>query len=477
MGIVADMAENADVLRKRLGDLARELVRVEFDGEGGVYAFQLRILHLLIDVQTAIRERKAKRPSKDRAESLTDLRFLKEQTYEIGNAFAWLMLGLDRRAIGALRRNRKAPPPERDRSLEGVKAITGYLASQGHGFPMLHDITTCLRIGDVTFVDVSQSPTYLWTCEIKTTRLPSKPGDLEGTVDLEIQVHSVTPPPPNALVDQRSELRETDNAGAVSEVDFARQRKPDRRLGRQLARMRTANTHMSAPTGEVTEIDGERHFIHMQRQENRSNIHTAKALSSDALERGWTAAELEPGVAFAALSIDDGAEVGGPWMTEPMDRVKEILLADGFEGPDGVSLTFFPSREATGHIDAIPYHLVGLSEEVVVALSTGKMLLLLAVRVSAVYAKLEEAGLSVLHNGTFDLWGDNAAASRTIATPKGDATVEFHFGSMAAESLREFHTLDDIASRISEALDAVEAGGIVDEYLAALERAGEEFED
>ena len=154
-------------------------------------------------------------------------------------------------------------------------------------------------------------------------------------------------------------------------------------------------------------------------------------------------------------------------MTEPMNRVIEILTGDSGDSPDGINMSFFPSKEATGHLDATPYHLLGFGEDVVVAMATGRLLLLTAVRVSAFYSSLENAGLTVRHNGKFDLWGDNAVASRVVATSAGNATLDFHFVYTAAECLREFLTLESIALRISEALAAVSDSGIADEYLAA----------
>ena len=444
------MADTADALSKRLRCAVSQLVRAEFDAADGLYGYQMSLLDLLIDVQAAIGQQKAEPASGARASKLAELRFLRAQTYELGNAFAWVVLGLNRRAIGAMRMNRQAPAPKRDASLEGVKVIAGHLAGKGYGFPLIHDITSCLRIGDVTFVDAAQTPPSLWTCEIKTSERPGKPGDPPGTKRLEIQVLSTSRPPAHASGGSRARPLSQSPA----------KRKADRRIERQMSRMRKAHAHLGAAVDQVVEIGGERHFVHLQQSKTERHVGTVNKAALAALDHGTSVVQLEPGVVLAAWRIEDGDEPGGPWMKESVIRLGELLNPASNE-PDGISLHFFPDKEAQGHLDVTPYHLLGLDEEVVARIATGGLLLVLAVRVSMVYSALERAGLAVTSNGMHDLSGDNMYVSRTIGTPLGEAVAQMHLAGMAWEALHEFQTLDSLARRVAETLDAVTDADVV----------------
>ena len=149
---------------------------------GGMYSFQLNILELLIDIQAAIAEHKSSTPSKNRPKRSrrSDLSRHRPTRREMRWP-GWSSVSTVA-TLGALRQNKKAPPPQRDAALEGGEGHCRIPREQGARIPTVSRHHHLPADGDAAFVDVSQSPRYLWTCEIKTSRRTPETDDPEGVV-------------------------------------------------------------------------------------------------------------------------------------------------------------------------------------------------------------------------------------------------------------------------------------------------------
>jgi hypothetical protein len=106
------------------------------------------------------------------------------QLRSIADALAWRVFHYDRRVIVALSRN---DPPGPMAGKEGLEAERQFITDkwrEDHSFVLLHDLTTCLRIGDATeFRSVGKNwEAYLH--EIKTN--PDRP-DRRGRVQMQRQ--------------------------------------------------------------------------------------------------------------------------------------------------------------------------------------------------------------------------------------------------------------------------------------------------
>jgi hypothetical protein len=86
-----------------------------------------------------------------------------------GDAFAWLLFKTLRSDfeshISTLSENQRIPPVREYSSMLGVLYAARHFAALGAGFPIIHDATTILRIGDITFIAPDNTPI---TVEIKT---------------------------------------------------------------------------------------------------------------------------------------------------------------------------------------------------------------------------------------------------------------------------------------------------------------------
>lgn len=84
-----------------------------------------------------------------RLEDLTRERVVR-QLRSVGDGLAWRVTGFDRRFILALSRNAQAGPMVGKAGLPlELGAVTELWEQRGH-FALLHDLTSCLRIGDIT---------------------------------------------------------------------------------------------------------------------------------------------------------------------------------------------------------------------------------------------------------------------------------------------------------------------------------------
>lgn len=139
------------------------LLKPAFEGPEDLWSFQLRLLALQQDVQAEISRLRG-----SRSYDLRDLEELRSALWEarrLGDAFAWLTFGLKKQLIVPLGANEPVPVPPDDDALLGFKTAVRGLASPELGFPVLHDITDCLRIGDITYVNPDGDPV---TLEVKT---------------------------------------------------------------------------------------------------------------------------------------------------------------------------------------------------------------------------------------------------------------------------------------------------------------------
>jgi hypothetical protein len=75
-----------------------------------------------------------------------------------------------------------APISEQGHGAEGTLAIATGLSQRGWGFPLIHDITDVLRIGDITFIRPRQTPEFV-TVEVKTRLLNEFPPDETGSAN------------------------------------------------------------------------------------------------------------------------------------------------------------------------------------------------------------------------------------------------------------------------------------------------------
>ncbi|MDQ6933907.1 MAG: hypothetical protein M3130_01160 [Actinomycetota bacterium] len=240
----------------RIEKLAATLLRNKWDRfEGGPGAWQMALMQLQRDIQKAISTNNSgPRRSRDRelAETLKSLRW---HARHLGDTLAWLVLRLDRQRIETLGENDPVPIAQRSRDSEALLALVDNLASRGWGFPLLHDVTDCLRIGDVTFVRVDDVGDPYTTLEVKSHMVSATPTGDGETEELEYQV---------SLIGAREFDPDTGRHVAVSPAEL-KVTTPRTRADRQALRMHQSALKMnSASTGLVTGLPQPSIAVHLE---------------------------------------------------------------------------------------------------------------------------------------------------------------------------------------------------------------------
>jgi hypothetical protein len=176
---------------------------------------------------------------------------------QIGDTIAWLFLRGDENRIRTLAGNQPNPPIPKGVSLQAMLAVAEGYANAGAGFPLIHDITNCLRVGDLTFVDFPGDEfDEPLTVEVKTKTL-----SVEGDVaNLRVSVYAAAHSPKFVAVTDRLrkvsvESQEPTGDGEQSKEGEEgksppKRRKPDLRLGRQIKRMSRVKSLLSARPNE-----------------------------------------------------------------------------------------------------------------------------------------------------------------------------------------------------------------------------------
>lgn len=90
------------------------------------------------------------------------------QLRSVADALAWRVFNYDRQVIVALSRNDPAGPMVGKKGLKAERDFLTEMRSEEHSFVLLHDLTTCLRIGDATTFKSVGNGFQAYLHEIKT---------------------------------------------------------------------------------------------------------------------------------------------------------------------------------------------------------------------------------------------------------------------------------------------------------------------
>lgn len=232
----------AGAYRRRLARLVESLIAARFESQADLWKIQLDLLSLQRDIQGTIAESKQlPRSSERRLRELNTFRHLLRQSRRFGDALAWVLLGLDEKFIHPLSENQRNSVPAPGTGTAGLVAAAEFLSGEGYGFPLLHDITDILRIGDITFIRPETSPL---TVEIKTRLVQEKvTEDGEEIVEYQIGVHHVDEHTPASALIEGSHHESKKYTAA-------------KRMERQLHRMVRARVRSSVADRVPYDLDG-----------------------------------------------------------------------------------------------------------------------------------------------------------------------------------------------------------------------------
>lgn len=423
----------------RLERLATAVLARRFKSAADLWSYQIKLLELQREIQAAITQEKGRRDSKERA-TVDALRQTLWHARRFGDALAWLLLRGERRFIYPLAHNQRSPVPLDDHGSRGVLALAEEMHRQGMGFPVLHDMTDLLRVGDLSFLRPGVPPRVV---EVKTDVVAEKPvGNKMKEFEYLVAALWTDDRPPDHAADPQHAAPSGDR------LLF-----PTERVQRQLRRMDKARLAAIAEPGQIREVHGER-FITALASPNarRANWDAVRRVVRNARRLGYSAEKVHDTMLVVALYDPLGLS------TERLNKFEQLprdLIASGilFEHqPERNSLLVSSIPKPQGGPQLfLPYFLYPLPRRTIFNMMRGRMGLISLVNVGRIAASLEDAGFDVtVSTSRTDFGRDPLVVRETITDVDGTAyrTELRNLGLHLDELVMEFLSTDYLLNMV-----------------------------
>lgn len=301
----------------KLEKLARRLLTSKSRTPASIWKFQVDLIHYQLDIRRAITKQKSRKDKikarvanavnakrgdwkqrlrllqhqiKDADRTIQILRSVLKHARQIGDALAYLFFAGDEKKLAPLSQNSSNELPEDEISLKGMLGVAESYFRAGAGYPLIHDATNILRVGDITFCDVANPNDDPLTIEVKT-----KTDRIEGNIaHLNVNVFAAATQQKFVETSQRLTRKSASKTTSRSRKAF----QPDDRLQRQVKRMSDVRELQLTEHGKVVGERGEGKvpLMSIRILANRADHHwkELREVLLKAKEKG-----------FAALPVDD----------------------------------------------------------------------------------------------------------------------------------------------------------------------------
>lgn len=368
--------------------------------------YQERVAALQRDVQRAISETKVMgRKDKTQLAHLRDLQVIRWHSRRLGDGLAWMVLLFDRKTIRALTTNSRVPlSAEEDDGSRGVSVTAKKLLESGFGLPIIHDITDCLRIGDITFLSFGDSTAdkMFRTIEIKTSRLDVTV-DGEGNESVSLRVTAIgTEPIP--LVESQAVLDMGTFRAEQLETPIHTPRREDRRLEKQFNRMVTAVARRTAEDHKLTQVDGSPHLSLVSDVEDHHHWAELRKAIRIARKHGYAFFQVDNFLGYGLWFNPKGVakeDVADPRFIEDIQR---DILSDELGDRNSLTLGALPIEEDHAHAPLLmPFTVYEIPHRAISDMLHGRLVMMAAMNTGHVERALADAGFKVeLEPGALD---------------------------------------------------------------------------
>jgi hypothetical protein len=256
---------------------------------------------------------------------------------QFGDAIAWLFLKGDEQRITALAVNEPNPPIPSGPSLQAMLAVAESFANAGAGFPLIHDVTNCLRVGDLTFCNILDDDDEPLTVEVKAKTL-----GVEGDI-AKMQVSIYAPaiqPKFVAAVEKMKKIpvevhEQKDDEKPSAETEASKPpRRNDPRLTRQVKRMAHVRSLQTAGHLEVMEFKESKALpllpVKIKMRHSYFHWDVVREMASEAKIKGYAARPIDDAFFYAVTYTDEPSVY--PWSAEANlpfeDEVTEAAKKD-----------------------------------------------------------------------------------------------------------------------------------------------------
>jgi hypothetical protein len=342
--------------------------------------------------QVAVRRSQAQQREFKRQLSL--LTHVLDKARSFGDAFAWTLLGGNERIIAPLRENARTGWVPDEHARLGVLVIAQEMTRNGAGFPIFHDVTNILRVGDITFVGKGQDPV---TVEVKTHYKGEFESNDSRSYSVQVwgkedQVRPfVTPaaPPPAS--------HEATEGQASLERAIAHPR-----LRRQLERMQIAQQLQVAKEGEILNTgDTPTLFVGWARDEHLHHWDLVRELAAQAKRAGSASATADEAIFYAAvytdspLHLSSNEDLDEGWLADVSAELGKSRIWYSPPHTHKNALWFSVSRSYDEDFTALhhlPFLCYPLDEEQLVDMLWGRLWFFVGVNIGKVVERLQSRG-------------------------------------------------------------------------------------
>jgi hypothetical protein len=384
---------------RRIEKLALTFLGHRFESPEDLWQFQQRLLYLQRDIQAAISDYKEKaKQDKGIMEALTNLRACRWHARRLGDAFAWVILGRNMQIIAPLSRNERTAVSPDSHGNRGMLLMASHLANQGEGFPLIHDITDCLRIGDVTFVRMSAGFERSYeTVEVKTRAKLKRQIEAQNLVEYEYRIQAISADSFNTDKADPVNLQ----AAEFEPIMSPPERSVSRHVGRQLKRMSTARLHQTAEPYVLIREDGE--YPALWAPVNAPVTEHWKSLQRvvrKARRNGYASECVDGTFLYVALYSPEGLSPESMAYSSQLraDLSNPALLVEGGAGANVLSIALIPPLEQANPHLFLPFYLYPIPRSSICDILRGRMIILVCTNEGRLAEVLEEAGFSVEFN-------------------------------------------------------------------------------
>ena len=486
----------------RLEILVRQFIERQFDSFQDLWDFQESLINFQIEAQTLkASERGRKKGLKataranaaaqhgdwksenqrlDREISCGDAhveayRRADALSRQLGDALAWDLLGSDARSLKPLMKNERVSSMPNGHGLAGMMAFAANFANEGKCIPLFHDVTNCLRVGDVTFVRPDRDPL---TFEVKTKLTTLDESDNSATLSMtaytlghrNAQWDDVLARLPSPLV-----VTANGDEGRTAQVGQAPARL-DARGVRQLERMRNAVAWRAANTEEFFTIGSERSIkVDIAPSDGTFRWVDMRDVCAEARIVGRASRRVEDGLVYVALRSDDASRQPSAEDVQEVFKahMARVELAASSAQRDTRSSWWFGGTEKylSGDIpyEMRPFFLYPLPADDIVDLMRGRLVITVFVSVERFLTSIKDAGFEMQPLGKEQRVGtDLPDASKIVYISNGTPIKLDLYGSTLAsygqQMFHEFLSIQGFTRLLSEmargAATAAERDGV-----------------
>ncbi|MHB8794828.1 MAG: hypothetical protein ACYC90_05100 [Candidatus Nanopelagicales bacterium] len=283
----------------------------------------------------------------------------------------------------------------------GAIAVAQELGTAGWGFPLLHDITDVLRIGDVTFVTPNEDVSNYKTVEMKTTLRGEGP-EVDGMRDYE---YDVTVTFPLGSSDEELPPLPFPQRSAPSDPLIPqRPQRPVARHGRQFERMAKAKVRLDGADGELVGHDGEWSVAKRLESHSGGRWSVLRRVIRNSRETGYASEVVDGAQLYVAFYSKGGVSeemlVSGALASDVVDSG---ILVPG-DSRNGITVSAMPAPEMRSARPELPYFLYSIPQRARLEMLSGRLLVMVLTNPARIYSALEAAGFEITRGADPHPW-------------------------------------------------------------------------